>query len=364
MGKKALLFQKQKTKSIVWIQTSFLGDIVISTASYKRAKELIPGVKQYLITTPLGKAALKDHPMLDGVFVFDKKNKGSIESITSVKTAMKEAGVDLKNTICLQAHKSFRSSLLAKYLGTTTVTYTESSLSFMADLTIDRVSFFHEADRISLLMQGLGFSRRQIFNSRPFLPEYSSTDFGWFIDNKPVIAIAPGSVWGTKRWPATKFAELTHLILNKLDVNIVFLGAEAEKESVEVITATLDMKDKRVLNLVGKTSLDDLRAIYPKLTALVSNDSSPIHYASAFNVATIAVFGATTSAMGFGPLADDSSVVELSDLKCRPCSDHGPMVCPLKHFKCMKDISSGTVFRELESVIISLNGANELHKID
>ena len=59
MGKKALLFQKQKTKSIVWIQTSFLGDIVISTASYKRAKELIPGVKQYLITTPLGKAALK-----------------------------------------------------------------------------------------------------------------------------------------------------------------------------------------------------------------------------------------------------------------------------------------------------------------
>ena len=42
-------------------------------------------------------------------------------------------------------------------------------------------------------------------------------------NDKAVVAIAPGSVWGTKRWPAEKFEELTHLILAHLDCNIVFL---------------------------------------------------------------------------------------------------------------------------------------------
>ena len=149
-----------------------------------------------------------------------------------------------------------------------------------------------------------------------------------------------------------------------LDCNIVFLGAAGEKESVEKIKAGLDMKDKRILDLVGKTNLDDLRAVYPRLSAIVSNDSSPIHYASAFNVPTVAIFGATTSAMGFGPLAEESSVVEIPTLECRPCSDHGPMQCPLSHFKCMKNISAETVFRELESILFNIKEHSEVHKID
>ena len=35
----------------------------------------MPDVKQYLITTPLGKIALKDFPILDGVYSFDKKSR-------------------------------------------------------------------------------------------------------------------------------------------------------------------------------------------------------------------------------------------------------------------------------------------------
>ena len=36
----------------------------------------MPDVKQYLVTTPLGKLALKDLPFLDGIYSFDKKSKG------------------------------------------------------------------------------------------------------------------------------------------------------------------------------------------------------------------------------------------------------------------------------------------------
>ena len=362
--KSKLLYQKTSTKSIIWIQTSFLGDIVISTAAFKRVKELMPDVKQYLITTPLGKMALKDFPFLDGVYSFDKKSKGFIASIKDVKGQLLKDEVNLRSSVILQAHKSFRSSILSHVLGGTIVTYKESVLSSFADYSVDRVSFFHEADRLALLLQSLGFSRSEFFGSKPFLSRSCSTDFPWFANDKPVVAIAPGSVWGTKRWPALKFAQLTQQVLTYSDCNIVFLGAAGEKESMEEIKAIIDASDKRILDLVGKTSLDDLRGLYPKLAVLVSNDSSPIHYASAFNVSTVAIFGATASSMGFGPLADESSVVEISSLKCRPCSDHGPMKCPLTHFKCMKDIAPDTVYRELESILHNKHYSSELHKID
>ena len=89
-----------------------------------------------------------------------------------------------------------------------------------------------------------------------------------------------------------------------------------------------------------------MRFIFSKLSGLVANDSAPIHYASAFDVPTLAIFGATVSAMGFSPLASHSVVVELPELECRPCSDHGPKICPLGHFKCMKDISADRVLVE------------------
>ena len=55
---------------------------------------------------------------------------------------MKTDKVDLKNSIILQAHKSFRSSALSHFLGGTIATYTETVLSSFADYAVDRVSFF------------------------------------------------------------------------------------------------------------------------------------------------------------------------------------------------------------------------------
>ena len=70
---------------------------------------------------------------------------------------------------------------------------------------------------------------------------------------------------------------------------------------------------------------------------LVTNDSSPLHLASAMNTPTLAIFGPTVPEFGFGPLADLSVVAGVRDLDCRPCDRHGPMRCPLTHWKCMRD---------------------------
>ena len=69
------------------------------------------------------------------------------------------------------------------------------------------------------------------------------------------------------------------------------------------------------------------------------NDSAPMHFASAVNAPVTAVYCSTIPEFGFGPLSDESYVVEIAEpLDCRPCGLHGYKACPLGHFNCARNI--------------------------
>lgn len=323
--------------TLVWLQTGFLGDIIITTAAFRFVREHFPGVRQLLITTPIGAAALKDHPDLDGILVFDKRRKSLFAEAKRLKGELREK-TDGK-TFLLQTHRSFRSSFLCRLIGLPTVTYWESQCSFLAKRRVPRVAVLHEAQRILLLLETFGIARSDLGKALPFLSPFRKSnvadDLKTFAGGKPIVAMAPGSVWGTKRWPSEYYGELAKLLLERSRVVLVLLGAKEEIPAAEIVETMANDKS-RVLNLAGKTSLDDLRAIFPEFRLLISNDSSPLHYASAFRTPTLAIFGATVPALGFGPLSPRSHVAEV-DLICRPCGAHGPQTCPLGHFRCMKD---------------------------
>jgi heptosyltransferase-2 len=66
-----------------------------------------------------------------------------------------------------------------------------------------------------------------------------------------------------------------------------------------------------------------------------------MHLASAVNAPVTAVYCSTTPAFGFGPLSDDSAVVEaIPAPECRPCGLHGYRQCPEGHFKCAETIKT------------------------
>jgi ADP-heptose:LPS heptosyltransferase len=78
------------------------------------------------------------------------------------------------------------------------------------------------------------------------------------------------------------------------------------------------------------------------------NDSAPMHLASAVNAATTAIFCSTIPEFGFGPLADNSAIVQTSEkLDCRPCGLHGFDQCPKKHFKCAITIDKDYLLNRL-----------------
>ena len=281
----------------------------------------------------------------------------------------REASQQPSHVVTLLPHRSIRSALLAQILPWKTIGYHDAPASFLYSDRVSRVATLHESARIGLLLEPLGVTREEIVRSSPTLetramieasaPTWYQTLINWKqsrSDQARVIAVAPGSKWGTKRWTVAGFTGLLDALLRIEDFMVVLAGSTEEaplcKALQDAVTARLGntVTSARLLNLAGVTSLDELRSLYPVFDLLVSNDSSPIHYASAFRVPTVALFGATVPSMGFGPLVPGSRSLGV-DLACRPCSDHGPQECPLGHFRCMKDLSVDKVVAACESLL-------------
>jgi heptosyltransferase-2 len=77
---------------------------------------------------------------------------------------------------------------------------------------------------------------------------------------------------------------------------------------------------------------------------LVTNDSAPLHLATAAGTPVVALFGPTVPAQGFGPRGAADRTLGVT-LGCRPCSAHGPQACPLVHHRCMRDLPVEQVVR-------------------
>lgn len=339
----------EKITDVVWLQTAFIGDIVLTTSVFRGLQRLYPHIRQHLITTPAGCEILKGHPSIAAFYAWNKK--AGVKELRKVSQELRH-NLPQSSSITIQIHKSFRSSLMSRSLGFPVITYEETVLPKKGATLVPRIAVFHECERVAILLEPLGIPRSRLLGWQPFLaPLPPSKAFLAKINtSREVIAIAPGSVWATKRWTIEGYRELIEKI-QKLDrFDIALIGSKDEAAIVEKILEGLPHR-QGIVNLVAKTSFDELRMLYPRLSGLVSGDSSPVHFAAAYGVPSVVIFGATIPEMGFSGRSPRTKVVEIKGLSCRPCSDHGPKACPLGHFKCMRSITAAMVLDALTSLM-------------
>lgn len=159
------------------------------------------------------------------------------------------------------------------------------------------------------------------------------------------IALAPGSVWATKKWPWEKYAELAQRLVASGNRVVLIGGREEAAVGIEIQNLA-----PQVENWIGKTSLVELWDRLASCRALVCNDSGPMHMASALSLPTVSVFGPTTLDLGYRPWQNSVRVVQIP-LSCRPCGTHGAKSCPIGTHECMKGISVDQVEKNLRDLI-------------
>ena len=160
-----------------------------------------------------------------------------------------------------------------------------------------------------------------------------------FPANPRVIGLNIGASWPTKRWPKEYFAELADRLVDR-GFGIAYFGGPMDVAIVEQAVNLMKHKNHpQVAQLTGKVTLMELAALLKKCRVFVTNDSGPMHIATAMNVPLVSMFGASP-VQGFWPYNDFSIVLKTS-LPCHPCYEHS---CRLGGLECMYAISVEQVF--------------------
>jgi ADP-heptose:LPS heptosyltransferase len=94
------------------------------------------------------------------------------------------------------------------------------------------------------------------------------------IEEKEYVILFLGASSLNRVWEREKYA----YVINKLNENIVVCGGKGEEEVFQEIEKHLE-QDKKVINLIGKTSLLELFSLISKAKYLISNDTSASHIA-------------------------------------------------------------------------------------
>ncbi len=343
---------------ILYIQTAFLGDLLLSIPTLQRLRQIYPDKKIHLLCRKNMGALLKENQLVDEVFdQFVQTKPGILEA----KKVFSKYHYDL--LIC--PHESFRSTVIsAKVRAKRKIGYTNWFNRLVFDDCIQRPMHLPEVLRQLYLLSPLDVEMSTHLSDlketkSPFLeiPSWSSMQLAQYRDpaaiknwrqkyqlslDQKIVCLAPGSVWPTKQWGLEKFSN-TAAELIKRGHQVVLLGSKAEVDICEQIK----QKNPKVTNLTGTTGLIELAQVIAASHHLVSNDSGAMHIASMTGTQTTGIFGPTVLSFGYQPWNTQASVVENKHLKCRPCSSHGGRSCPIGTHECMTSIEVASVLEKI-----------------
>jgi len=312
------------------IRLSSIGDIVLTSPVVRCLKQQVEGVVVHFVTKTEYAPLLKANPYIDKLHLLEDKLDGLLDELEAENF---DYIIDL--------HQNLRSNRIKRRLQLPAFTVKKLNLRkwLLVNWKINRMPDQHIVDRyletlsvFDVANDGRGLDY--------FIPAGESFD----LKNLPAtfqdgyLAFVLAGTYATKRLPPEKSAE----ICRRITCPVVLLGGKQEAETGEEIAARCG---PRVLNLAGKTTLNESASLVKEARLVLTNDTGMMHMAAAFQKKILSFWGNTVPEFGMTPYQPDpaSQIMQVENLGCRPCSKLGFERCPKKHFRCMNDINPDVV---------------------
>ena len=320
-------------KRILIIQTAFIGDVILATPVVEKLHEYFPDAELDFLLRKGNESLLAGHPWVHEVLVWDKgadKRKHLFGMMGRIRRNKYDMVVNL--------HRHFSSGLMTVFSGAEKrIGFDKNPLSFLFNTRVQHVigtkeNPKHEVERNIDLIASLTDNRLTKPKLYPSEKDFQETKK---YKGEGYVCIAPTSVWFTKQFPRHKWVELIKLL--PAETKIYLLGAASDTVYCDGLIDASERKN--IENLCGKLTLLQSAALMKDAKMNYVNDSAPMHLASAMNAPVTAIYCSTIPEFGFGPLSDNSKIIEtLIELDCHPCGLHGFSACPKGHFKCGESI--------------------------
>ncbi len=310
---------------ILIIRLSSIGDIVLTSPVVRCLKNQLEEVEIHFVTKQKFVPILSSNPYVEKVHVL-KQN--IVDIIHSLKKEKFDYIIDL--------HQNFRSNRIKRNLNVHA--YSVKKLNWkkflLINFKINRLPKKHIVDRYLESVAPLGV-KNDGKGLDYFIPEKESFQ----VNNLPVqfqkgyIAFVIAGTYVTKKLPVGKIEE----ICQKIDYPVILLGGKKEHDTGEKVLKRLE---GNVLSFAGKLNLNQSASLIKEAKVVLTNDTGLMHIAAAFQKKILSFWGNTVPDFGMTPYMADkaSAILEIKNLKCRPCSKLGYEKCPKKHFKCMNEM--------------------------
>ncbi|MBL0224309.1 MAG: lipopolysaccharide heptosyltransferase II [Geobacteraceae bacterium] len=326
----------------------------MTTPALAVIREQFPGAEIVLLANPLVSALFLPHPAIDRVITFDRNGRhrgvrGRFLLARELRRERFDCAIILPN--------SFDSALVPWLAGIPRRFGKKSDGRSL--LLSDRfvpandMTEGHEVEYYLHLLRSFGITGRV---RQPYLTT-TAAEQAEAIDRLAQAGIAPGDILlginpgaafgSAKRWLPERFAEVAQRLSNRWGAKIIIFGGSGEADIVSEISAGLQGK---CLGLAGRTSVRQLMALIQRCSFFITNDSGPMHIASAFDVPLVAIFGSTDHT-GTAPCSARAVIVR-KDFDCAPCKLRE---CPTDH-RCMTAVTADDVVQAAQQLFAEISG--------
>jgi heptosyltransferase-2 len=327
---------------ILIIQTAFVGDVILITPLIRAVRSLYPHATIDALVIPETAGVLANNPYIDKTLTFDKRANKLGAFIRSLREIRRR-----KYDLAISPHSSTTTAYLMWLGGVRErLGFDRWHAARYLTMKVPHLENVHKIKKnlhlLSALIDRDFDMQSELYPDRCAREKAESIIRDLDFPGRPIVGIAPGSVWNTKRWPQEHYRALAEKLF-EARFNLVFIGSHDERALCQRI---IDDSGVRAPDVAGELSLLESAAVIELCDLLICNDSGALHMAGAMKTRVFAFFGPTVQSIGYFPFREGDLVFEV-DMACRPCSSHGGGRCPLGHHLCMKDIAPEQVFAKV-----------------
>ncbi len=348
---------KKEIKKILIIKFFGLGSILLSTPSLQLLKEQFPGARiSYLSFSP-HREFLERLPLIDDVLTINPSSltdfiSQTLTLIRHLRTVKYDVVFDFEFFSKYSTFLNGLSKANVRVGFELPTRWRSMILTHQIPLSKDRhviEAFCHQV----FLLTGVGCIPRVA------IPTITAHDQVSLAKSVPLpgghaicINVNAGETFLERRWMPENFAELVSRLSHQADTQFYFIGSESERTYVEHVI-NLTSCPAQCYNVAGKLTIPELFALLHQSELLISNDSGPLHFASALGIPAIGLYGPETP-LFYGPAGEHLHTIYKS-ISCSPCMnvyDSKTFKCPYDA-RCMREIEVDEVEQILESLSVS-----------
>lgn len=334
-------------KKILVIQTAFIGDAILTLPVFQKLKEKFGSYQIDVLCIPSTKEIFAASSFVNDIKTIDKKRKQKgLLSLISFARKLKNESYE----IVYSPHRSFRSAIIVKILNPKeSYGFSNSNFKYFYKTLVKYYPAKHEVQRNLDLM---GFSYED--DEWKVLPELSAnsqqkSQIDDFIKKNKIrnfVAVAPGSVWNTKKYPKEYYIDVVNSLRDKY--SIVLIGGKSDVELCDEIKRSCR---ENVFSAAGKFSVIESIELLRKAKLLITNDSAPTHMGMCADIPVLTLYCSTVSNFGFYPYNTKSAFLSYDNLDCKPCGIHGFEKCPMNHFNCGNKLLPEKVIKKVNEML-------------